>query len=144
MQMRKVPPTYIYKDCSKKESPDKMQCSVCQRDSQPGFIKHRNCPHYVCTWCVIASLNLNGIHPGHYECGDCQEEVDYTTECPSCYIVYTEQCPRSFHNCLDDEGVYDVWWIVPRFIKEIKYYINYNCFFFCIFAPLPNTIARDN
>jgi hypothetical protein len=85
-----------------------MQCSVCMLKGQPGYVKHTPCSHYVCFPCVRSSLSLTGLHPANHLCGACEPEVDYQTECPSCYIVYTEQCPREAHDCLDDQGIYDL------------------------------------
>ena len=85
-----------------------MKCSVCSEQGKDGYVKHQPCPHYVCIECVRVSVNLTGLHPAKHLCPECEPEVDYMRECPRCYVTYTEFHTRTEHNCLLDEGVFDL------------------------------------
>ena len=49
----------------------------------------------LCIRCIADDIDANGS--------------DSDAECPSCFIQYIPSTiPRELHNCLDDEGIYDV------------------------------------
>ena len=84
----------------------------CSKQS-PKYIKYKLCEHSVCWTCYT---DLNPLHQLCLSsmCYDCcvrdidQNEANYVTECPTCYVTYDIQNNRSEHNCLDDDGVYDL------------------------------------
>ena len=84
-----------------------VKCSVCQGKECPVYLRHQHCTHFVCSQCVRDSVSLTGVNPASYPCSLCEPEVDYQKECPACYVVYSEQCPRATHDCLDDEAIFE-------------------------------------
>ena len=87
------------------QSSKMLKCSVCQTETRAVYIKHAACEHYACTECVYSSLRAVDFHPSGTQCQICE---DYGKRCPTCRITYTDTCPRNSHNCLDDEGVFEV------------------------------------
>ena len=90
-----------------------IECGV--RQNSPWYI-FRLCSHSICQICYDRlSEESGGTVCLHSFCMKCLtddvdvNETDYNQECPSCYINYRASATTiSEHNCLDDEGVFDV------------------------------------
>ena len=102
-----------------KAAPDEMdtvRCFKCKSESrETAYTKFHLCEHFVCWDCFIYLDNFKEIVIVSM-CMDCSiqyanvVEVDYDIECPTCFIDYAaSNTTRAEHNCLGDEGIYDMW-----------------------------------
>ena len=90
-----------------------IECSVSR--STPWYI-FRQWSHAICQAChKQLSDRSRGLVCLYNLCMKCladdvdENEADYNWECPSCHIHYRASgITRAEHNCLDDEGVFDV------------------------------------
>jgi hypothetical protein len=95
--------------------PAKVTCITCEQSvSTTAYVKYDLCEHFICWICyfkldeAVRSVVLKCI------CLPCtladieSREPKYEDECPTCYIWYNEGNSRATHDCLDDEGVYDL------------------------------------
>ena len=88
-----------------------MQCAECHSQGATVYCQFKKCQHYVCGACVVGVHQLSGLRIQDQQCSTCaydQDPEQYLTSCPTCMIEYTPVCPRDTHDCLLDEGVFDL------------------------------------
>ena len=90
-----------------------MKCAICKTQFPLCVLKFALCSHYVCSICAARIRDATGgvIQVAEDMCDQCysiRHGADYTKECPTCFVTYSAECTRSSHDCLDDEGVFDM------------------------------------
>ena len=92
----------------------KVVCIYCATNTQyTAYAKFKYCDHYICWDCYFKEDEAVRDVSVACMCLVCtmkdimDNEPIHETECPTCYMSY-EGNSRAQHNCLDDEGIYDM------------------------------------
>ena len=92
----------------------KMKCAVCSLTGQQYLTRFHMCEHYYCEDCYASYCALNMQHGllVSNKCAFCMvadalPQLDFDRQCPTCLSFYTPEDPRCWHNCEDDEGIFD-------------------------------------